>query len=59
MKKAVIIVVMFVVMLGRIGIAYGEYNPPAIYSGTGVVMDSSTGEILYQKTKMNKRILPA
>ncbi|MFD0695613.1 D-alanyl-D-alanine carboxypeptidase family protein [Paenibacillus sp. GCM10027628] len=51
MKLVVIITVMFVVVLGQVGIVYGDDNPPAIYSGTGVVIDSSTGEILYQKNK--------
>jgi D-alanyl-D-alanine carboxypeptidase len=51
MNKVVCIIVMLVVVLGQIGIAYGADNPPAIYSGTGVVIDSSTGEVLYQKNK--------
>jgi D-alanyl-D-alanine carboxypeptidase len=51
MKKGIVFVAMLVVMLSRIGIAHGETVPPTIYSGTGVVMDSSTGEILYQKNK--------
>lgn len=51
MKKVVIIIIMFVVSISQIGVVYGEGNPPEIYSGTGVVIDSSTGEVIYQKNK--------
>ncbi|SDO12122.1 D-alanyl-D-alanine carboxypeptidase [Paenibacillus sp. yr247] len=58
MKKVVFIIVMLAAVLGQVGIAYGEANPPAIYSGTGVVIDSSTGEVLFQKNK-DEQAFPA
>ncbi|TXK83787.1 D-alanyl-D-alanine carboxypeptidase family protein [Paenibacillus sp. N3.4] len=51
MKKAAVIIVMLAFMLTQAGVAYGEDKQPAISSGTGIVIDSSTGEILYQKNK--------
>jgi D-alanyl-D-alanine carboxypeptidase len=51
MKKAVFVFLILVIQLSQIGIAYGDGNPPAINSGTGVVIDSLTGEVLYQKNK--------
>lgn len=58
MKKVVLIIVMLAAVLGPVGIAYGETNSPAIYSGTGVVIDSSTGEVLFQKNK-DEQAFPA
>lgn len=58
MKKVVFIIVMLAAVLGQVGIAYGEANLPAIYSGTGVVIDSSTGEVLFQKNK-DEQAFPA
>ncbi|MBP1967271.1 D-alanyl-D-alanine carboxypeptidase family protein [Paenibacillus aceris] len=58
MKKVVFIIAMITAILGPVGIAYGETSPPANYSGTGVVIDSSTGEVLYQKNK-DEQAFPA
>jgi|GEM_PF-2945138 len=50
-KKVIMIIAMLAAVLGQAGVAYGENLPPSIASGTGVVIDSSTGTILYQKDK--------
>ncbi|MFC5452743.1 D-alanyl-D-alanine carboxypeptidase family protein [Paenibacillus aestuarii] len=50
-KKVIIIIVMLTAVLGQTGVAYGENQSPAISSGTGVVIDSSTGAVLYEKNK--------
>ncbi|WP_261300717.1 D-alanyl-D-alanine carboxypeptidase family protein [Paenibacillus andongensis] len=58
MKRVVFIIVMLATVLGQVRIAYGEANSPVIYSGTGVVIDSSTGEVLFQKNK-DEQAFPA
>ncbi|MCY9670116.1 D-alanyl-D-alanine carboxypeptidase [Paenibacillus alginolyticus] len=58
MKKALFIIVILAAVLGQVGIAYGETNTPTIHSGTGVVIDSSTGEVLFQKNK-DEQAFPA
>ncbi|NRF94209.1 D-alanyl-D-alanine carboxypeptidase [Paenibacillus frigoriresistens] len=58
MKKALFIIVILAAVLGQVGIAYGETNTPTIRSGTGVVIDSSTGEVLFQKNK-DEQAFPA
>lgn len=58
MRKALFIIVILAAMLGQVGIAYGETNTLTIHSGTGVVIDSSTGEVLFQKNK-DEQAFPA
>lgn len=53
-----IVALMFIFTLNQLGIAYGETAQPAIYSGAGVAIDSSTGEILYQKN-IDEQAYPA
>lgn len=58
MKKTVSIIAAIIFLINFIPKVYGMENPPQIVGPTAVLMDFTTGQVLYDKN-MNQRMYPA